>query len=254
MKSILKCKYCAFLIILAAIAGCQDIAGPETFSERMSIKSISKWKVESDSDSKIARVLFKEFDVDGNLILQEDFSDDGVIRTKSIYSYDDNKSLEVRSSFNESGDKELESKVEYEYDDLRRVVKQINYSPTGSIDQILIFSYDNRGNVIKTTQTFGVSTQPNSNLNIDYTYNGTGELVERITVDEITGNLSRDSISYNSNQNTVIVYRFDSDGNLSGSISYFYNSIGNIISELLFDYSGLIKGKFIYEYEYHTNN
>ncbi len=252
MKKILDYKYCAYILLLIFAAGCQDISGPE-LSERISIKNISKWKVDTVSDSKIVRIFFKEFDSIGNLILHEDFSDNGTILTKSEFSYSPNSLLEVKSSFTENGQVKAKSQFEYIYDNLGRIAKQINYSQSGTIELIVSFTYDIHGNVVKSTQEFGASTEVNSNMNFDYTYNSSGELVEKITTND-SGNLARESISYNSSQRKVTIDRYDSLGEFASRTVYFYNSIGNITSEFLYDNDYQIINKFVYEYEFFINN
>lgn len=251
MKIILGYKYCAFILLLTILVGCQDISKPE-LSERISIKNISKWKVDTSNESKIALIFFKEFDQSGDLILQKDFSENGTISTQSVYSYDTNLSIEVKSSFTESGDIKEETRCEYVYDNLRRIIKQIKYSNTGSIDQIILFSYDSRGNVVKTTQAYGSSSDKDKDINFDYTYNGTGELVEKVTKNDL-GDLSRESISYDSDLRKVTINRYNSLGEFESRTVYFYNSIGNIISEHIFNADYQNTHKFIYEYEFYLN-
>lgn len=249
MFRIIAYKYCLIFTVFAVLAGCQNVAGP-VGEERLVIKTISKWKVDTLNDSKIARVVFKEFDKTGFLVLQEDFTNEGKIVTKSTYTYDSEKSLEEKSSFTETGEVKDKSKTEYVYDRNRRVIKQINYDGNGVVNDIHTFDYDSNGNLIKKTQTYS-NTGNVTNVNIDYQYNQTGELVERVTKNE-TGNLSRDSISYQSELKKVTVFRFNSEGRLSTSTCYNYNELGSIISEMITDYFTDIRSKYIYEYTYFT--
>jgi hypothetical protein len=229
------------------MSGCESITNPVE-NERLAIKSISKWKVDTLTESKLSRVLFKEFDRLGNIILQEDFSDDGIILTKSTYSHEDSKSFEVKNTFDMSGEVKSEEKVEYEYDVSKRVVKETRYNVNGVIDNIFVFTYDQYGNVTKKTQTFSNSSNE-ININIDYNYSHTGELVERVTQNG-NGNQSRDSISYNSVEKSVVVFRFDANNVLSDKTIYFYNSIGNILNETKYSSDNYFLNKYIYEYEY----
>lgn len=251
MKNILDYKYCAYILLLILAVGCQDISGPE-LSERISIKSISKWKVDTANDSKIARIFFKEFDTIGNLTLLEDFSENGTILSKSVFSYTSNSLLEVKSSFSEGGQVKENSQFEYIYDNLGRVAKQINYTQNGTVELIVSFTYDSYGNVLKSTKEFGASTAEDTNINFDYTYNSTGAVVEKITKNDL-GNLARESISYDSKQRKVIVDRYDSLGEFASRTVYFYNSVGNITSEFLYDTDYQIINKFVYEYEFYLN-
>ena len=231
--------------------GCESINNPVE-NERLAIKSISKWKVDTLTDNKLTRVLFKEFDRFGNIILQEDFTDDGIKLTKSTYSHVDNKSLEVKNTFDEAGEVKSEEKVEYEYDASKRVIKETRFNSNGTINNIFIFTYDQFGNVIKKKQTYSNSNTEN-NININYNYSQTGELVERVTQNN-NGNQSRDSISYNSGQKSVVVYRFDSNNTLTDKTIYFYNSFGNILNETKYSSNNYILNKYIYEYEYFTKD
>jgi hypothetical protein len=250
MQKLFFSKYSLAILFLTVLVGCQDIAGPVA-DKQLSINTISKWKVDTLNDTKLVRVLYKEFDVAGFLILQEDFSENGTIIGKSTYSYNENKSLEQKSSYNETGEKKEQKKIEYEYDSRRRVIKQITYNVDGTVNDIHTFDYDVNGNVVKKTLTFSSNpTKPTGNLNIDYLYSQTGELVERVTNEG--GNLSRDSISYNNESRLVTVYRFNTQGGLSSSTEYLYNHLGNIITETNRNSNNNIISKYLYEYTYHT--
>ncbi|MCW5884459.1 MAG: RHS repeat protein [Candidatus Kapabacteria bacterium] len=226
------------------IAGCDGVVNPVS-SPSLIIKSLSKWKVDTLSDVKLSRVMYKEFDISGNVIIQEDFSDDGIIISKSTYSYETNVGVEFKSTFDETGEKKSEKKVEYEYDKNRRVIRQTNYNTNGSVENVFTFTYDEFGNVIKRTMTNGSSVD--DNLNIDYSYSQTGELIEKVTKND-AGNLSRDSISYISTLRVVNIFKFNSQGLLTNIITYHYNSLGNITEEYIYTGERKLLKKFIYEY------
>ncbi|MDX9790524.1 MAG: hypothetical protein RBT61_06825 [Candidatus Kapabacteria bacterium] len=245
-----RSKYCILLLSLVLIAGCENITSPVT-EQYTTVKSISKWLVDTLSGNRLTCILYKKFDKNGYLLLQEDFSNNGDIVSQSVYEHESGKSLEVKISFTETGELKSENKVEYEYDSGRRIIKQINYDNSGNVRNIYTFEYDNFGNVISRNQTFGPS-EAGTNYNVDYNYSSSGDLLERVTVLD-NGNLSRDSIAYDSDKHKVVVYSFDSLGELSSKIIYTYNNQGSIIAELHFDAAGYIKNSYIYEYEFFKN-
>lgn len=249
LKKLLR-KYGIILFSLTLIVGCSDIAGPD-INERLQINSISKWKVDPKSDSKLFMIFNKSFDREGNVTNREDYSENGKIISKSKYIYEANKSIEVISSFTDSGDLNSESKTEYLLDEKKRIVRQVSFDKNGAVLNEFKYDYDVNGNLVKKVQVVGGSTGTGENLLINNTYSKSGELLEIVTTSN-SGDLSRDSIGYNYNRKSVTIFRFNANGHLIKSTNYIYNISGNIISEIIYNYSLDVTEKYIYEYTYFT--
>lgn len=243
-------KYGSILLITVIISACSDINQP-AIEQRLKINTITKWSVDTATDQKVRMIFHKVFDIYGNVVSQEDFSNSGSIASKSTFTYTDNKSIEERLVYSDSGNVKNKSKTEYEYDNNRRIIRQTNYDNNGAITIEYEFDYDLKGNLIKKKQ-IGGEIGANSNLNIDYSYSNSGELVERVTSSS-TGNVYRDSISYNRNQNIITIYKFNEKSALINKTIYAYNNLGNVTSESFFDSEFKIREKYVYEYSYFSN-
>lgn len=243
-------KYCLLAAVIISIIGCQEILTPSK-QNNLYLNSVSKWKVDIETDAKLVRIHYKEFDKQQNLILQKDFTETGTISTQSTFSYNENRSVEEISSYTESGEIQNKFKVECEFDNHKRLLRQVVYSNDGKIKDIQTFMYDNNGNLIMKSIQTAVDGSV-SNTNISNQYNNNGALVQRIFQDD-KGDLSRDSISYESSKNKVTIFRFNASGLLTNSIEYNYNQIGNITYEIFTDMTIPSKTKYIYEYVYFTD-
>lgn len=162
-----------------------------------------------------------EYDVYGNLILQEDSGG-----TYQKYTYDDHQHRLIRKE-----DKDGSNYVTYTYTADGKIASEV-YSWGSS----LIYSYDENGNA---------SVQGDNGYWEKYTYNANGDLLSKITSDEETFEINEYDASGRLIKETVAAfgmedtneYAYDENGRIAyvknpgGETKYTYNEFGDIMTE-----------------------
>lgn len=252
LKNVLTYKIISIMALALVLAGCEELNNPHSaIDQELQVKSETKWEVDINTEEKINKMLYKEYDIDGNVTLNIDYYKNGRINTKSTYSYDaKNKKVEKREIYDKSGNKINNSKVEYLMNNSGTVGKKIFYE-NDTVESVLTFNYDQNNNLVS---QFSIDKNSDTTLKIeyDYQYNNHGNVVERTV--NITGSNSkpvkRDSLNYIERKNLVEVFNYEGSV-LNKVTSYVYNDQGLIQKEIITGADGALKRKFIYEYTYY---
>jgi hypothetical protein len=241
---------CIFLFyaLISAFSGCENAVTPQNFENNRILNSECKWLVDVANKDKISKVHYKEYDKNGKILINEEYSESGNLLSRSSYTYNKINSVEEVVQFSDSGSVINSNKNEYTYDANGRVVKKISFETSGNVISVQTFNYDKNGNLIKK-----VEVNPQSGLtfqtDINYGYNNSGELVSRTTIFE--GNTqSRDSLVYNPFNHTLDIINFNNNGSINIVNTYRYNNQGRIVEEFTSDSAGNITKRYIYEYTY----
>ncbi len=153
-------------------------------------------------------------------------------------------------------------KHSYTYDDNDKLIKEINFTPNGSIQNEIFYLYNNKGKKIQDSIIFYDTSQYipstiNSKYNRRYEYNSQDKLILMVDYKpdgkifstynysyDSNGNSTEEIIKYNSKKIKIInKYKFSGnkilqlksqDGRFSDSIIYQYNSDENLAIKLLF--------------------
>ncbi len=235
--------------IIAGIISCENISTPQETHTELSIKSEKKWSLDLKSNDKLFISRIKEFDIKGNLVFLEEYNSNGTINSNSTYNYNsENKSQETKKVFNPDGTSRNIT-IEYTYNELKKITKKVEYDSNGIIFSTHEYQYDSNGNLIK---KFEISQNGGSvSVDYNYTYNPQGDLVERKIINN-GAVVNRDSLSYNSSNNSFDVINLDLNGLVESKTTFYYNKRGEINLEIETSSSGLVLKKYLYEYTYYT--
>jgi hypothetical protein len=237
-------------VLITALSGCQDVVSPQNYENNKVLHSESKWLINVTTKEKICKVLFKEYDKNGKVLINEEYTEIGSIKTRSSYTYNESQSLEEVVQFSDSGNVVNTNKNEYTYDIKGRVVKKVSFEASGSIKSVFTYNYDINGNLIKKIEVNSQSGA-SSQTDINYGYNNSGELISRTTVYEGMTQ-SRDSLVYNPVNHTLDIINFNDGGTIIKINTFKYNNQGRIIEEFTADSTGNISKRYQFEYTYYN--
>lgn len=237
----------SFLALL--LWGCDAIDNSVTPTEEVIIKSLSKWNVDVETSVKNNLVLYQEFTQDGRLLISEAYFETGILSSSSQFSYDDNTGEEVTVIYDESGEEVKKEFCEYKYEDKKVITKKLLDSD-GKVLKTLTYDYNSEGRVIKTTE-INAQTGSEVSTQFNYQFNNSGNLVERVIIDNDGTVRRRDSLNYRGDINSIEIINFDLHGAVDVVKTYIYNYNGNVTTEIESNSSGKILRKFRYEYTYY---
>lgn len=238
------------LVSILALNACQELVSPDIIEKSNKVKTETKWNVDVGNNTKISKVHFIEYDLDGKVILNEEYNDIGNLHSRSEYTHQLNESNEKLIIFGDSGNVIKESKIVYNYDFKGRISKKISYNDSGSIVSIANFSYDANGNVltkIEERADLGIKK-----TDFSYSYNNNGNLVERITLNEGSAQ-SRDSIVYEPNNKELKIFNFNNDNLIISYEVMRYSNEGLVLEQLVYDINNILTKKYKFEYTFFTN-
>ncbi|MBM2814523.1 MAG: hypothetical protein HW421_1285 [Ignavibacteria bacterium] len=239
------------LIVLINSCGMQNSPLSSDF-QVPKIRTVAQWYVDTLTQNKLTKINFKEYDKTGKLLHSENYSNDGILKSQSDFSYDNNAKFEAVTFFGSAGQVDSSYKLTHILNNNGKVEKETKTSSKGDTLTCKVFDYDNKGNVVKET-IINYSENVKSETKYSYVYNNNGYLNERITNLEPDGKYSvRDSLTYTNDKLTSIkVFTFNSSGSIQTISTYSYNTYGFILYESIFDISGKILKKIKYEYTYY---
>lgn len=237
-----------FSFAVLIFSACSDIAVPLKPSEdRLVLRSVTKWSIDINTGSKLNVIMYKEYDTEGRLIINEEYNN-GRLLSKSSYTYTGNAGKELLIEFDESGNQKQQSIFEYILDQKGRVVKKISFDLSGDICKEISYVYDELGNLIQ-RQERNTKNDEVVTFDYSYTFSPRGDIIERVIKSSNGNSFSRDSMVYSSGNLGLDVIHYDAQG-IYNIRSYQYNSAGRIISETESTPDGAIIRKFVYEYSF----
>lgn len=237
------------LILLAAIPSCKSTQVPVADTAAQPVENtvetvvprtvtITTWKLTLSRtaypDGVVSAVSSMNYDDNGTLVLEESFDGKNNLVSKKTYSRQ-NAATEEIVVFNPAGETLGKSVRGY---DGALLVRETLYNPKGEIQSTEEYRYDEAGN--KTGMT--VKTATGGMVSTEYAYEN-GTLV-RISVLDASGNtIKRFERSYSADGSLEKESEFDGEGNIRGTIQYFYangflareenrNATGSVLSRL----------------------
>ncbi len=240
----------AFSLAVLIFSACSDISPPAMPSEdRLLLRSITKWSVDINTGSKLNVVMYKEYDREGRLTIDEEYTNSGRLLSKSSHTYTGNAGKEILIEFDESGNQKQQSIFEYILDPIGRVIKKISFDLSGEICKEISYIYDELGNLIQRHE-HNIRNNEVITYDYSYTFSSRGDLIERVIKSSNDNSFSRDSMVYSSGNLGLDIIHYDAQG-IYNIRSYKYNSSGRIISETESSPDGTIIRKFVYEYSFY---
>lgn len=243
----------ALLTTLALIAGCQNYdSSLNSVEKKLLVKSESKYYVDVDNSNISTLIYTKNFDVEGNLLDFTEYSNQGILQSKSTYTYDNNRSTEKKVRFDHLGVGVISvDNFVYYFNNSGRVSEKQTLADDGSISTQELFDYDVRGNLTK--KTVYNNSELSGSYNYTYKYATDGSLVERTIASTgavLGDSFTRDSISYFKQDNKLEIVNYNKSGDITSVKTYFYNQSGAVALETLANKDGKLLSKYAYRYEY----
>lgn len=249
LKMIVNLKNIAIILLTAAIlSACDTSIGPQENYDA-ALHTETKWLVEYSTNNKISQIHFKEYDRKGNLIFLKEFSEQGQIQFQSAYNYDFGSRLEEKFLYDEFGNIIDSNICTYHYNEFGDIDRIVSLAGDGDTLSITNIFYDEYRNV---TRRIKQGSEGIEEINIDYTYNNSGNVVERVVKNPAAGGtIIRDSIAYSFDKNLIEYYQFGSGGEIQERRAIRYNNYGKIANEKIFNTDGEISRFYIYEYTFY---
>lgn len=230
-------------------ASCSELDNPVDMNQDLTIETETKWSIDTESDEKLHKIYFKEYDVYGNIKTNINYFENGNVNCRSVFEYQgQDTSIEEKIVFDKAGNVINETRTDYIYNNNGNIEKSIKYNNEGEVTNIFHFEYDKHGNLLKKTS----NAINDSSLSVEYSYryNQNGNVVERVVNDFTSPALNtRDSVTYTSD-NKVNIFKYEGN-KLKTVTSYLYNNYGMIYKEIVSNSDGEIINKYLYEYTYH---
>lgn len=225
-----------------------DMSNPNYYDAGdLLLKSETKWLVNIDSESKLNKVSFKEYDTKGYLILDESYDDTGMlmVRRKSSYSSD----IKYEEYVIYQNGQAIESKLNlYHFNSDGLVDYSVCQTASGDTVNITRFQYDERGNLI-IESVFNSTGELIGKKNYKYIYNTDGLVISRHVRDDfLDRTYSKDSVIYDMNSSRVDRLTYNNDGLPEYVYTYIYNRSGVVQKEIVSNPTGKIVKKYVYEY------
>lgn len=241
-----------FFITTLFISSC-DFNSPVTnFGTK--IKSEVIWNIDIETLEKINIISEKQFDKNGQIIKVVNYGQNGNKIDESSFIYDNNKSKETKITFNSDG-KELVQDFSYTFNENGRVEQKILILGNDTTNkQIINYTYDELGNIIKIKETNIIKSLEvkTTESELTYNYSQNGNISEIIYNNPSSNNkIFRDSLVYDKKANSLKMYQIDKENTLVSAVLYNYNSLGNVIFTSFFDKNSNIFMKQSHIYTYH---
>lgn len=248
---LIKRNILSLLIALSLVfaVSCSNLDNPVGDLTDMNLKTETKWSVDIETENKINQVHYKEYDINGNILLNISYFENGQINNKSVFEYiSKDTSIEAKITYDTSGNVLREITTNYIYNENGKIKKSILFNESGEISNIFVYEYDNQGNLTKKTGT--MNSDSTNTVEYSYRYNSSGNVIERVLNDFGTSHTKvRDSVIYSSN-NQINIFKYKNN-HLSSVTSYLYNNNGLIYKEIVSDSEGVITAKYLYEYTFY---
>ncbi len=240
-------KIYTLIFSILLVVGCTN--NPVFEPQKHQIKNSTKWLVDKDSEKKIAKSLYKEFDRSGKLILLEEFDSVGKIQSRKVITYAKNKKIEDITIYNKNNT-QVRSKNIYQLNSAGKVIMLISLNRNGDTLKITKYKYDTQGNIIE-KKSYDKKGKLIDKLFFLYNYDNSGVVTGRSVSDNSNGNfMSRDSMIYRPDIRQVERIRYNSGGKKQISYTYTYDNAGNVRKEIHSDKNGIVIRKYIFEYTY----
>lgn len=176
-------------------------------NDQGSSDTTTKEAIPTDNISSIEPWTEKEYDANGNITQEVEYSADGTVLSKIVNEYDTNGNIIKIAKYGYSG--KLSS--EYEYDASGNLIESNQYDSSGKITEKQIYEYDKNGRMVSSSKY-----DNDMDIRIDYKYDKKGNVVKDIWYR--SGKLESWSIyEYDSNGNEIRMTQYDKDGNIIGS-------------------------------------
>jgi hypothetical protein len=240
--------YLLLLFVILLTAACTN--NPVFEPQKHQINTVTKWLIDNSSENKIAKISFKEFDRKGNLILSENFNENGTILIRRTIIYKNNLKIENITEFKENTNS-ITSQYISRFDDKGNVAERVSINPEGDTTGIFKFSYDSKGNIIEELH-YDNKGNLIERIAYAYNYNIEGFVIGRSIRDSFNNKFtSRDSIIYRPDEQQVERIVYNEAGKKQIIYTYVYDNAGNVRKEIHSDNTGKILKKYIYEYTYY---
>ncbi|MCX7834124.1 MAG: hypothetical protein N2490_07940 [Ignavibacteria bacterium] len=117
------------------------------FNNKINSLSVWKFKIDDGIVKQENKILFYtiEYDRNGNVSIITVYNEDGSIKYKDIYLYDEFMNVISLTEYTED---KVSAKSEFKYDEYGRIKEQINYAIDGEFDSKFNYSIDYRNNTI----------------------------------------------------------------------------------------------------------
>ena len=236
------------LFILILLVSCNEQSPFYDSYSPKTVKSQTKYSVDPNTNSEIRKIFEKHYHKDGSLLFHLQFDEDSNVKSRSDYTYNDDKKVEEIIEFDKNGDTLNSFTKVYSHNPDGQVYEIEKFDKDGNLQEKRRLEYDDRGNVkIEVVEKGNLKV---NEVNYDYTYSNSGELNSIYIRDFENGEIiKKDSIVYS--DNGIDLISIDSDGSVNGRKSIKYDDSGNILEELDKDINNKIKVKFIYIYTYY---
>lgn len=243
-----KLRIILLLVSLLALNACQELVSPDLAEKSKKVKTETKWLVDLSNNSKLSKSHYIEYDINGKVIVNEEYNESGTLYSRSEYSHDLSESTEEIRIFADNGSIIDKTKNVYNYDFNGRITKKISYNDSGTVISVSNYSYDQNGNVI--TKIEEGNNVGALKTDFSYSYNENGNLIERITLNE-GSKQARDSIVYEPNNKELKIYNFDKDNLIISCELMKYNIDGLVLEKFIYDKNRILIKKYVYEYTFH---
>lgn len=236
------------IVVALLIVSCSN--NPVFEPQEHLIKSQTKWLVDNRSESKIAKISYKEYDRQGNLMIDELYNTEGRLIYRKNLTMTGNLQVVEIIRFDENGNKTVSRNIDF-LNDQGFVQERITLSSNGDTTAVSKYTYFDNG---KIKEEFRYDSGGNLIKKVEYSYNydNNGYVTGRMVNDHLNSLFnSRDSIVYHLDVRQVDRIVYNSSGEKGLTYTYYYDNAGKILKEINTDSSGAILRKYIYEYVYY---
>jgi len=228
-------------------------------------------------DPRTLRSIY-DYDIQGNLTKVTDYADDGSLRRRIFYLYDDNGNKIAEVTYGSyRAHSHLLFKHVFAYDAYGKVTEEAYYNPDGTSKYRGVTIYDARGNKVKSVRYSSAATisstqiyTPEGKVAEETIYNAKGSMESRSVYsydakghtteeayykpngklyNESRPDYSRRVYIYDDNGNMTEERDYNADGSTSWRIHYIYDTRGNITEETHY-HGDILHHQRIYTYEF----
>lgn len=245
-------KYIIGALFLIGLVACQSYDNPLSNQlDKKIIKTESKFAVDIHNSNISTLIYKKEFDSEGNLLEFLEYSQAGIIQTRSTFTYNDLESKESKHKYDATGNLATTHNYLYLFQDDGKVKEKHTLDESGIVKSKEIFNYDANGNLLKKVLLVDGATVA-STIDYSYKYNG-GNLVERLIEENSTSGKvqSRDRISYIRQDNKLEIFNYNQSGNIVKIKTIYYNQFGQVSIEIESNGQRELISKYAFRYEYY---
>lgn len=232
-----------FALLAFFLASCGELDSPVGLKAKTTIESVTKWRVDSDTDERIEKIHYKQYDANGNIILAI-FYDSGDVSSEVVFEYEDDGFREIETIFTEG--EAIKSVTDYVLNSDGRITIEKSFDPQGDLKETIEYEYDDGGRLVS-EKKFDSSGELSKSADYSYALNDQGNVINRFA-DLGGGTVTRDSIFYAPNERIVRNIKFDIFGDISKITTFKYSPEGAVIEETAVTVSTGKIDKFVYDY------